>query len=272
MTRVIYIMGAARSGSTILGIVLGNVKGVFYAGELDAFFRRRGASAEDRAAADPLWSRIGERMSRPLAGADEAMHREFEHPVGLLLPRRGRRRRVVQYTRFNRLLYDAIAEEAGCNVVVDSSHYPMRRWNLRRMPSVELLTIYLVRDPRAVVASLGTDQLPKRRYAANAYLWVVHALSEAVFSRLDPHLRIMIKYEDLLDDPAGTVRRICSLWCLDADEIRFDALATGPIFAGNRVVQRPFVALRPTSSAVSTDRATRWLQLPWLRRYGYRVP
>src|ERR1700680_3872486 len=40
--QVIYVMGAGRSGSTVLGVTLGNCSGVFYAGELDAWLVRSG--------------------------------------------------------------------------------------------------------------------------------------------------------------------------------------------------------------------------------------
>src|ERR1700676_598924 len=41
--KVIYVMGAGRSGSTVLGVALGNCENVFFAGELDKWLVRRGA-------------------------------------------------------------------------------------------------------------------------------------------------------------------------------------------------------------------------------------
>ena len=40
--RVIYVMGSGRSGSTVLGVTLGNCEGIFYAGELDTWLARSG--------------------------------------------------------------------------------------------------------------------------------------------------------------------------------------------------------------------------------------
>ncbi|HEX4467726.1 MAG TPA: hypothetical protein VH025_11110, partial [Solirubrobacteraceae bacterium] len=42
VTKVLYVMGAGRSGSTILGVMLGNCEGIFYAGELDKWLPREG--------------------------------------------------------------------------------------------------------------------------------------------------------------------------------------------------------------------------------------
>ena len=41
--KVVYVMGSGRSGSTVLGVTLGNCESVFYAGELDAWLERSGA-------------------------------------------------------------------------------------------------------------------------------------------------------------------------------------------------------------------------------------
>jgi len=40
---VIYVMGAGHSGSSILGVALGNCAGVFYAGEVDEWLLKGGA-------------------------------------------------------------------------------------------------------------------------------------------------------------------------------------------------------------------------------------
>ena len=42
--KVLFVMGSGHSGSTILGVTLGNCEGFFYAGELDNWLVRKGAS------------------------------------------------------------------------------------------------------------------------------------------------------------------------------------------------------------------------------------
>ena len=56
-------MGAGRSGSTILGVCLGNCDGVFYAGELDKWLPRKGRPAGEREERRELWSRVRERVA-----------------------------------------------------------------------------------------------------------------------------------------------------------------------------------------------------------------
>ena len=56
--RVIYVMGAGRSGSTTLGITLGNCEGVFYAGELDNWLVRSGVPPVEDSERARFWSQV----------------------------------------------------------------------------------------------------------------------------------------------------------------------------------------------------------------------
>src|SRR5436190_15157868 len=56
-TKVLYIMGIGRSGSTILGIVLGNLKEYFFAGEMQLWIESRGVPTE-REDAIKYWEKI----------------------------------------------------------------------------------------------------------------------------------------------------------------------------------------------------------------------
>src|SRR3954447_21379362 len=144
-------MGAARSGSTVLGILLGNGDGAFYAGELDLYARTGGRPTNDAPEIQAFWARVREKLKSGEVTTDPNWHVGFEHPRGLVL-RRARGARAA-YRRFAAALYEAIAVEAGARVVIDSSHYPLRLFHLRRLPALQIYALHLVRDPRAVVAS-----------------------------------------------------------------------------------------------------------------------
>lgn len=62
-TRVLYVMGAGRSGSTILGVTLGNCEGVFYAGELDKWLTRSGQPTLGGQEREQFWQRVRARVS-----------------------------------------------------------------------------------------------------------------------------------------------------------------------------------------------------------------
>src|SRR5258707_3447159 len=64
-TKVVYVIGAGHSGSTILGLTLGNCDGVFFAGEVARWLRYDGRpplEGEERA---ELWRRGREQVRRP---------------------------------------------------------------------------------------------------------------------------------------------------------------------------------------------------------------
>src|SRR4051794_19845870 len=147
-TTVIYIMGAARSGSTIVGIALGNYPNAFYAGELDLFARLAGSPTRDAESVRQFWAAVNKRLSERGAVASPAWHRRLEQPRSLVSG--DFLRSSDDYRAFNAELYQAVAEEANVRVIVDSSHYPLRRWRLGGVGQVRINTVYLVRDPIAV--------------------------------------------------------------------------------------------------------------------------
>src|SRR5258708_15574222 len=64
-TKVVYVIGAGHSGSTILGLTLGNCDGVFFAGEVARWLRYDGRpplEGEERA---ELWRRVREQGDVP---------------------------------------------------------------------------------------------------------------------------------------------------------------------------------------------------------------
>jgi Sulfotransferase family len=261
-------MGAGRSGSTILGTALGNCPSAFFAGELGAYTARGGLPTNEDPSTEAFWFRVRQRLELSSTGPSPEWQRWFEHPSSLFRPRRRRVRSA--YARFNECLYRAVAAEAQVPVVIDSSHYPLRRWRLRDI-GIEVHTVHLVRHPVSVVRSLQTDISPKTRLAANVYLWIVCCLAELVYLRLRGG-KSKVRYEDFVREPQAELARIGWECGLDPSAIRFDRLRTGPVFAGNRLIKCVTVALRPLvpAGADPADRLSERLQWVWIRRYGYR--
>src|SRR5258708_35850282 len=71
-TKVVYVIGAGHSGSTILGLTLGNCDGVFFAGEVARWLRYDGRPPLEREERAELWRRAPQ---------------QNEHAPELLLPR-----------------------------------------------------------------------------------------------------------------------------------------------------------------------------------------
>jgi Sulfotransferase family len=267
---VIYVMGAGRSGSTVLGVTLGNCEGVFYAGELEAWLRRSGAPNFSGTERMGFWSAVRDEVGgEDLFGNSSWRHLEYSMAplAGSPLRRRRLRRR---YRKVTGGLYRAIAANANATHVVDTSHYPLRARELRRIGDIDLYLLYLVRDARDVVASFGRRDVSNRSkssLAANAYLFLTHLLSVAVFLSHRRDKRALLHYEDFIAQPETTIARILDWAQADASIPDLARLDTGVAFQGNRLLDSTHIALkrkaREMASGSHRTSLTHLLQLPW---------
>lgn len=273
--KVIYVMGAGRSGSTILGVTLGNCEGWFFAGELDKWLLMSGISMHERDAPEDhhrdreLWSGVRE----DVAAAPDMFGREarrcIEHSTSLFrLDKLAVRRRLrPRYRPLSEKLYRSVGKRTGAGHLVDSSHLPLRAFQLQSMKGIELYLLFLVREPRGVVASWDRRGLPEPRFsmlATNAYLWLTNLLSAFVFLRHPRRRRLFVRYEDFLAKPEAVLADILACAGSDARIPNLDSLATGSPYHGNRLIFYERVSLR-REPAAPPPRAplTRAFQLPW---------
>jgi hypothetical protein len=267
-TKVLYVMGAGRSGSTILGVTLGTCAGVFFAGELDRWLVRAGVPRRAGEPLERLWREVLADASPPaelLGGASTCLERSS----ALFDPRKLARRRRLRspYLHASDALYRAVARASGDTSIVDSSHYPLRARELRALDGIDLYLIYLMRDPQQVVASLAREDVPERTFgllAANAYLWLTNAVSAFVFLRHPRSRRLFVRYEEFIADPERVVGQILRQCQIDAAVPDFANLHTGLPFHGNRLIESETVKLgRPPSEGAHRSRFTSLAQLPW---------
>jgi hypothetical protein len=261
-------MGAGRSGSTILGVALGNCEGVLFAGELDKWFMREGVPRREDPQLRAFWAEVLEGVG-DASDVLSARTGWIERSSGLFDPRKWRTRRRLRprYRAVSEQLYEALARISGDEFVVDSSHYPLRARELQALRGVELHLLWLVRDPQSVVASLGRTDVVERRFdvrTSNAYLWLTNLVSLLVFLRQPRRRRMFVRHEDFVDDPAGVLRRILVSAGSDAAPPDLRQLRTGVPFHGNRLVQAEVVALNARPDAPERRSwLTELLQLPW---------
>src|ERR1700727_1771589 len=211
--KVVYVIGAGRSGSTILGVTLGNCDDVFFAGELDKWLARSGEPKLKDAERVAFWSRVRALVHEPDALFDGRAHRYLERSSALFRGRRRalRRQLLEPYRRITSELYVAVAATAGTSCVIDTSHYPLRARELQALEEIELYLLLLVRDPRDVVASFAKDDVAERQFnpvTTRAYLLLTYLLSAWVFLAHPRERRIVVHYEQLVEEPQTTVRAL----------------------------------------------------------------
>ncbi len=265
---VIYVMGAGRSGSTILGVALGNCEGVLFAGELDKWFAREGVPRREQPALRAFWAQVLDRIGE-VGDVFAARTGWLERSSGLFDPRKWRTRRRLRprYREVSQELYETLSAVSGARLLVDTSHYPLRARELQALQGIELHLLWLVRDPQSVVASLGRTDVVERRFdipTSNAYLWLTNALSLLVFLRHPRERRMFVRHEDFVADPAAVLARILRSAGSSAATPELQRLRTGVPFHGNRLLGSEVVALgaRPESPP-RRSWLTAALQLPW---------
>jgi hypothetical protein len=265
--KIIYVMGAGRSGSTILGVTLGNCDGVFYAGELDKWLARSGHTPLPGAGRESFWEQVREGV----AAADlyGGATRCLERSSALFQPRCWpvRRRLRSRYRRVAQELYLAVARAAGASHIVDTSHYPLRASQLQALDGIELYLLFAVREPHSVVASFGREDVLERRFgplAANAYMFLTYLVSTWVFLRHPRERRLVLRHETFREDPAGAIRQVLDITGSRAALPDMQALGTGRPFQGNRLVRSETVSLQSGRPAPAPRLPlTSVIQLPW---------
>jgi hypothetical protein len=271
--KLVYVMGAGHSGSTILGITLGNCDGFFYAGELEEWLMTSERSRWGAADRQEFWGAVRARVQGVEGLLGGQANRCLERSSVAVRPDlwRGRRRIRPLYRRVAADLIQAVAEVAQARYVVDTSHFPLRARELRRLDGIELYLIHLVRDQRAVVASNTRELSPHevaelrwRRLTINVKLWLTQLLAIQTFVSHPRERRMFVRHEDFLEDPAGVTRQILDMLGSPAELPDLQALTVGAPLQGNQLIRSDSVAIRAASPhRPPRDTATRIAQAIW---------
>jgi hypothetical protein len=299
-TRVLFIAGAARSGSTLLTRLLATSPGVFAAGEVFHLWEEGGARDDPCGCGlpfrtCPVWGEVGRRIPQAL-DRDEATAvaaRQQGLAVAKNLTRlwtgRGRRGVLAEIDEGHRRLlgrtYQAVADVAGCQVIVDSSKSPLYGYALAHTPGLELAVVHLVRDPRATAGSRAVGKFDPQRSVEfqaprsatrMALSWMVtHGSVEALRRSIDVPWTT-VRYEDFVSQPAAALADAFPPGWATAPDVGHDVdLAPAHLVAGDpdRFVHgRTRLELREGwRERISARRKLEVtaLSLPLLRRYRY---
>jgi hypothetical protein len=244
VTRVLYIGGLGRSGTTLLERILGELPGACALGEVVHLWDRDVRDDErcacgQRFSGCDFWLAVGERA---FGGWDRV---DVE---GLLALRAGVERtrysprlarwhlpgeygaRVERYAHHYSRVYEATSEVSGCPVVIDSSKHSALAYCLRWSADVDLRVVHMVRDSRGVAYSWtktvarpeAADHAEMTRYAPGraALLWNAHNAAFGLLRRIGvPVYRL--RYEELLADPVRVVRELAEFAGLDAGPLDY---------------------------------------------------
>ncbi len=267
--KVVFVLGAHRSGSTILGVTLGNCASLFFAGEVHSWFTRRGIPSFCDEQGEDLWRAIRKCVNQPsdLFGDETQLYLDRTSALYRVNRWPLRRRLRPRYAQLNEELYRAISTVTGSSFIVDTSHYPLRARELQRMPGIDLYILFLVRDAQGIVASLDPrdeSSGSKSPLTANLHLLATYLLSALVFLRQPAARRLFVRHEDFVANPESVIAQILA-WIGSPSALPdFAALDAGSPLQGNRFLRGTGAIALRTSAERPARRSlmTAAMQLP----------
>lgn len=170
-TRIIYIIGTGRSGSTILDIILGNSKKIQSTGELYQTFRalveNMKCSCSKRAQDCPYWRKIiklfKEEVHQMTPAELRYVEEYFERNISSFFRVIFRSSKRDLYEKILKGLPTTIAKVTNKKIVVDSSKNPLRGYMLLNSIKENVYFIHIIRDGRATMYSW----IKRRRFSLN---------------------------------------------------------------------------------------------------------
>lgn len=306
---ILYIAATPRSGSTVLCQLFGQLLGYWPAGEV-IYLWNKGLGFNETCSCGrpfrdcPFWQAVlrNAGLSSVDVGAVREMRRAVERwwllPwllgwVRWRVPTGWRGRCYTRYQGVLTAIYRSLAATSGCRVVVDASKSPLYLAVLRRNPTLDVRTVHLVRDSRAVAWSwqrkVWRPEVRQRiaymvKYpigrASGLWLWDNLVTELVVVGQGQASTRL--RYEDLCADPSTTVRHVLKATGLASvgDHLSaFDTLT----FAGAHIAAGNPVRFQLGDIPVREDGEWRdgmakwlrclvaWITSPLLTHYGYKV-
>ena len=250
---VVYIMGAGRSGSTLLTTLIGGSSTIFSSADLMQYYNyvceNKVCGDGNRISESPFWVNVLKSLPSETAAISceiDKRNYELEHHSAFLKNFLGltNKDHIDRYLQQQKALINAVAQESGKNVIVDSSKYANRAFLLNRLdPDIDVKFIYNIRDLRGVINSFSKNvQSPRKPLSALFYYLMVNMLSQIIFWMLPSEKKLKIRYEDLMTDYKKVVSSISHLVGHPMDDVvrkieEGETFEIGPVIEGNRLVK-----------------------------------
>lgn len=280
MTKVLYVAGSGRSGTTILDNLLGQVDGFVSVGELRHIWQRGILDGRACGCGKPLlecefWREAFDASFGSVPDAKAALAamgdvRTRDVRSMLRTKQAGRMLEDCEYAHYLKGLYDGIVAASGARVIVDSSKFPADAIVAAGLPGYEVFVLHAVRDPRAVAHSWqrrrtvadkdgGEGQFRREDLVRSTATWQIFNIATRGSVRKavgDSHYRLL-RYEDLATEPERHFQEVI--------DFVGEGSARRPAFRGNEVDVRPSHTAFGNFRRFSTGSTTISLDREWER-------
>jgi hypothetical protein len=252
----IYLIGAGRSGTTLLASILGNNKEVICLGELHQFWDYLLADS-DCSCGQPLskcptwsvmYSYYHKNYSLEQLKEIQSTHSKWEgHSQFFSALLRQNNSYTNQWNEF----YSLVRKYHPEKTLLDSSKYVSRGLRLQRSKEMDMKYIYMVRDVRGVIYSFGKNvQTPKKPLPTIVYYVLINLITSFAVWKIGAKNTFRLRYEDLIANPSKELERLASFLELDLSE-QINKLEQEKTFqiphivGGNRLKKESKIKLKP---------------------------
>jgi hypothetical protein len=300
--KVLFIAGPGRSGSTLLDMLLGQVNGFYSTGELRFIWSRAFGENQLCGCGKPFrecefWSEVIKEAFGGFENIDHArieqLREPAEHHVSKGLTNHRQTALLAPYKEYFdacRQLYRAIHKISGREFIVDSSKNTAHGFILANIPQIDLFTVHLIRDSRAVAYSWRREKIRPEIYWEQKFMGQRKILSSATrwnsLHKLSEKLKHMskqyslLRYEDLVKNPKNSLLGVFSDLGIEQPSLDFidgqhANLKTSHTVSGNPVrFTNKEIHIKPdTEWQHAMANRHKWLVTlitwPLLSKYGY---
>lgn len=302
-TKVLYLAGWGRSGSTILSNILGEVDGFCAVGEINNLWQRGILENKLCGCGRPFaecefWQQICDTMfdSQPCIDARQVLALRNKgqnfHTLFSFLPG-GSAYLASNFKHYALILeeiFRALQQTTNSQVIVDASKNPLDGYFLSMIPNIDLHIVHLIRDPRGVAYSWQKNKSYDNSETQIMYMdsygslystliWTAwNATIELLWKSSPKYLRL--HYEDLMQEPKATVKKIVEFCGEPSTNLPFVSETEVLLQVNHNVSGNPsrfvtgFVPLRQDDEWKERLRprdkiAINTLFAPFLHHYGY---
>lgn len=251
--NLIYLLGAGRSGTTLLATLLNSCSSVVTVGEMHQFYEHllenKPCSCGKKLGSCFVWSSIVKAIDQSGLSLENALQtteeveKHYNIPKEILINKQNE-----AYQKLQEKAFEALGKENPDKYLVDSSKYIARYLQLKKNKKYNIKGVYLVRDVRGVVNSFGKQvQTPKKPLAALIYYNLINFWGELI-TRFDKNI-VKIRYEDLIEYPEQTLKTILTHVFGTEKDVKLPKEYTVPhIVGGNRMKKKKSIMVKPDYS------------------------
>lgn len=261
--NLIYLMGAARSGTTALATFLGGHDEINSVGEMHQFFEHleqdKTCSCGEPLTSCPFWSKIIQELPTIMINESKEKQifcKQFEyHTAALnLLLGRYNKEQLKHYHELQNNILTSIKANRKSQYILDSAKYIGRHLSLRKNKQISIKTFYVVRDVRGVINSFSKNVQSSRNPLSTIFYYLaINITSEIIFRVSSKNSIQKIQYEEFFENPEKSLIAIGHFLKLDMHSVikainQNETFVIGHIIGGNRLKNEQKIKIRTDNS------------------------